>query len=160
MVMNVGIVGAGLQGRRRAQAIKQSKDDRLIAITDINQDAAKALASDSDAKVYSNWEDITKLSNINAIVICTPPNLHASIGIAAMSHGKHVLCEKPLALNPLEAEKMVVAARDNNVKLKSGFNHRFHPGIKQAKTWINQGLIGELMSIRCQYGIGGRPGYD
>lgn len=55
---------------------------------------------------------------------------------------------------------MVAAARDNRVKLKGGFNHRHHPGIKQAKTWVNQGLIGELISIRCQYGIGGRPGYD
>jgi predicted dehydrogenase len=63
-------------------------------------------------------------------------------------------------MNPAEAELMVAAAQDNSVKLKCGFNHRFHPGIKQAKTWVSQGLIGELISIRCQYGIGGRPGYD
>jgi predicted dehydrogenase len=158
--MNIGIVGAGLQGRRRAQALMQSKDDRLVAVADINQDAAKALAIGSDAKVYSNWEEIAKRDDINAVIICTPPNLHALVGITAMKNGKHVLCEKPLAMNPAEAEKMVTAARENHVKLKCGFNHRLHPGIKQAKAWVNQGLIGELMSIRCQYGIGGRPGYD
>ncbi len=158
--MNIGIVGAGLQGRRRAQALRQSKDDRLVAVVDVNQDAAKALAIGTDAIVYSNWEEITKRDDINTVIICTPPNLHAPIGIAAMKNGKHVLCEKPLAMNPAEAEKMVAAARDNNVKLKGGFNHRHHPGIKQAKTWVNQGSIGELISIRCQYGIGGRPGYD
>jgi predicted dehydrogenase len=158
--MNIGIVGAGLQGRRRAQALKQFKDDRLVAVTDINQDTARALVAGSDTEVFGNWEDLVKRNDIDIVVICTPPNLHASIAIGAMNNKKHVLCEKPLALNPAEAEEMVMVARDNNVKLKCGFNHRFHPGIKQAKTWINQGLIGELISIRCQYGIGGRPGYD
>lgn len=81
--MNVGIVGAGLQGRRRAQALKQSKDDRLVAVADVNEDVAKSLAIGTDAKVYSNWEEITKRDDINAVVICTPPNLHAPIGIAA-----------------------------------------------------------------------------
>jgi predicted dehydrogenase len=158
--MNVGIIGAGLQGRRHALAIRQSKDDRLVAIADVNQDAATALANGTDAKVYSNWEEITKRSDIQAVVICTPPNLHAQIGIAAMKIGKHVLCEKPLAMNPAEAEKMVAAARDNHVRLKCGFNHRHHPAIKQAKAWVSQGTIGEIMSIRCHYGIGGRPEYD
>jgi predicted dehydrogenase len=158
--MNIGIVGAGLQGRRRVQALKQFKDDNLVAVADVNHAAAAALAAGTDAKVFSNWEELVNRGDINAVVICTPPNLHAPVGIAAMKNGKHVLCEKPLALNPAESEKMVTAARDNNVKLKCGFNHRFHPGIKLAKTWISQGEIGELISIRCQYGIGGRPGYD
>jgi predicted dehydrogenase len=158
--MNIGIVGAGLQGRRRAQALKQFKDDKLIAVVDVNRDAAKALIAGSDAKVLSNWEELVTSKEVDIVVICTPPNLHVSIGTAAMNNGKHVLCEKPLALNTQEAEKMAAAAQDNKVKLKCGFNHRFHPAIKQAKTWIGQGLIGELMFIRCQYGIGGRPGYD
>ena len=159
-MLNIGIVGAGLQGRRRAQALKQFDDSKLVAVADVNQNAAKSISLDSDADVYSNWEKIVKRDDINAVIICTPPNLHASIGIAAMKNGKHVLCEKPLAMNPLEAETMVAAARDNHVKLKCGFNHRFHPGIKQVKAWVNQGLIGELISIQCNYGIGGRPGYD
>ncbi len=158
--MNVGIVGAGLQGRRRAQALIQFEDDRLVAVADVNRDAAESLASGADAKAYSNWEEITNRGDIDAVVICTPPNLHAPIGLAAMQNGKHVLCEKPLAMNPTEAEKMLAAAQNNHIKLKCGFNHRHHPGLKQAKAWINQGLIGDLISIRCQYGIGGRPGYD
>lgn len=158
--MNIGIIGAGLQGRRRAQALKQFKEDRLVAIADVNLEAAKSLTIGTDATVYSNWEEVIKRADINSIVICTPPNTHALISIAAMRNGKHVLCEKPLAMNPEEAEKMVASAEKNHVKLKGGFNHRHHPGIKQAKTWIVSGAIGEIMSIRCQYGIGGRPGYD
>ena len=158
--MNIGIVGAGLQGRRRAEALKQFKDDKLIAVADINHDMATALANDTDARVYSNWEELIERDDINAVIICTPPNLHAPISIAAMKNSKHVLCEKPLAMNPVDAEKMVEVAQNNHAKLKCGFNHRYHPGIKQAKAWVSQGLIGDMISIRCQYGIGGRPGYD
>jgi len=158
--MNVGIIGAGLQGKRHALAIKQSKTDKLAAVGDVNQEAAKTLANDTDAHIYTRWEEIIKRSDINAVVICTPPNLHVDIAVAAMNKGKHVLCEKPLAMNPEEANIMITAARDNLVKLKCGFNLRFHPGIKQAKLWIDQGFIGGIMSIRCKYGIGGTPGYD
>ena len=160
MVMNVGIVGAGLQGKRRVQALKRFNNDRLLAVADIDQDAAKSLVSGTDAKPYRNWEDIAEKDDINAVVICTPQNLHAPIAISAMNNGKHVLCEKPLAMNPTEGAKMVAVAEDNHVKLKCGFNHRHHPGIKQAHLWVKQGVLGEIMSIRCHYGIGGRPGYD
>jgi predicted dehydrogenase len=158
--MNIGIVGAGLQGRRRVQALKLFKDDKLVAIADINQEAAKALTTDSNVKVFGNWETLVKRNDIDIVVICTPPNLHSLVGIAAIKNRKHVLCEKPLALNTAEAEKMAAVAKDYDVKLKCGFNHRFHPGIKQAKKWVGDGVIGELISIRCQYGIGGRLGYD
>ena len=158
--MNVGIIGAGLQGRRRAHALKQSEGARLIAVADINQDAAKSLTKDTDVKVSSLWEEVTARKDIEAVVVCTPSNLHAPISISALRNGKHVLCEKPLARNPDEAEEIVMTARENNVKLKCGFNLRHHPGIKQARDWVDQGFIGELSSVRCRYGIGGRPGYD
>jgi predicted dehydrogenase len=158
--MNVGIVGAGLQGRRRSLPLKQSKDVRLVAIADVNLEAAESLARGTGADVFSRWEEVTSRKDIDIVIICTPPNSHAQIGIAAMRNGKHVLCEKPLALNPREAEEMVQVAANNHVKLKCGFNHRHHPGMIQAKAWIKQGLIGELINIRCTYGIGGRPGYD
>jgi predicted dehydrogenase len=158
--MNIGIIGAGLQGRRRAQPLKQSKDTNLIAIADVNQDAAGSLASGTKADIYSRWDEITSRKDIDIVIVCTPPSSHAMISIAAMRNGKHVLCEKPLAMNPTEAEEMVAVAQSNHVRLKCGFNHRHHPGLKQIKTWIDQHLIGELINIRCEYGIGGRPGYD
>jgi predicted dehydrogenase len=158
--MNIGIIGAGLQGRRRAQPLKQSKDTNLIAIADVNQNAAGSLASGTKADIYNRWDEITSRKDIDIVIVCTPPSSHAMISIAAMRKGKHVLCEKPLAMNPTEAEEMVAVAQSNHVRLKCGFNHRHHPGLKQIKTWIDQHLIGELINIRCEYGIGGRPGYD
>jgi predicted dehydrogenase len=82
------------------------------------------------------------------------------MSIAAMEKGKHVLCEKPLAVNLEESKAMVQAAEKYKVKLKCGFNHRYHPAIKKAKEAVDQGVIGELLLIRSYYGICGRPGYE
>jgi predicted dehydrogenase len=77
-----------------------------------------------------------------------------------MEHGKHVLCEKPLARTIDEAKEMVSVARRSSVKLKCGFNHRHHPGIAKAKELLDKGVIGELDFLRCRYGICGRLGYE
>lgn len=160
MVINIGIIGAGLQGRRRAQAVEQFPDGRLLAVSDVDDSAARALAASYGAEVCDRWEDLAARKDLDVVVICTPPSLHATMSIVAMKNGKHVLCEKPLALNPAEGEEMVVVAKARGVLLKCGFNHRHHPAIKQAHAWTSQRVIGPLMYIRCVYGIGGRPGYE
>lgn len=158
--MKVGIVGAGLQGRRRAQALKAVDGSELVIIADVHQDAAAALAADAGCLATSQWEDVVTRDDMEAVIVCTPPHLHAPISIAAMRAGKHVLCEKPLARSVDEAEEMVRVAREQGVKLKCGFNLRHHAGIRQAREWFDRNTIGEIMFIRCRYGIGGRPGYD
>jgi len=158
--MRVGIVGAGLQGRRRAQALKAVGDSELVIVADVILDAAAALAAHAGCLATSQWDDVVAHDDVEAVVVCTPPHLHAEIAIAAMTRGKHVLCEKPLARNVDEARAMVRAARESGVRLKCGFNLRHHPGIRQARRWYEDGAIGEIDWIRCRYGIGGRPGYD
>ena len=156
----VGLVGAGRQGRRHAIAMSQSADTELVVVADVNHDAARLLADDIGCEATPDWSAVVGREDINAVVVCTPPHLHRVISVAAARNGKHVLCEKPLARNPQEAEEIVTAARENGVKLRCGFNLRYHPGIRQAREWVDQGIIGELSFIRCRYGIGGRPGYD
>ena len=158
--MKVGIVGAGLQGRRRAQALKEVDGSELVIVADVRQDVAAALAADAGCLATSRWEDVVTRDDMEAVIVCTPPHLHAPISIAAMRAGKHVLCEKPLARTVNEAEDMVRIAREQGVNLKCGLNLRHHPGVQQARQWFEGGLIGEIMFIRCRYGIGGRPGYD
>jgi predicted dehydrogenase len=113
-----------------------------------------------ECEATNRWEDVVEREDINVVLVCTPPNLHAVTSIAAMKKGKNVLCEKPLARTLKEAEDMLVAARTSNVILKCGFNHRHHPGIQKAREWFDKGAIGELNFIRCRYGICGRPGYE
>ena len=157
--MRVGIVGAGLQGKRRARALKELDDNQLIIVADTNQDAAMHLAKDMDCQATTRWEEVVDCKEVDIVLVCTPPHLHSVISIASMRNGKHVLCEKPMGRNPEEAEQILNVARQTGMKLKCGLNLRHHPGIRQAWQWFNEGLIGEIHFIRCHYGIGGRPNY-
>jgi len=122
--------------------------------------STRELAEAIDAKAYASWQDLVSDPRIDAVVVCTPPHLHAEISIASMEAGKHVLCEKPLARTIDEAMKMVKKTSETGKVLKCGFNHRHHPAVLQVKKWIDSGLIGELHFARCRYGIGGRVGYE
>ena len=157
--MKAGIIGAGRQGQRRAEAILEA-GDTLVVLADIDINRATFLADTMNSQTTTRWENVVAGKDIDIVVVCTPPNLHEVISVAALNHGKQVLCEKPLARNVEEAERMVEAARSNGLKLKCGLNHRHHPGILRAKQWCEEGRIGEITSIRCRYGIGGRPGYE
>ncbi len=158
-VLAVGIIGAGLQGCRRAGALSHF-EDRISMVADSDLDRAQSLAATVGCEATTNWEDVVGDDSIDAVIVCTPPNLHEQICVAASRQGKHVLCEKPLTRTPEEATRVLAAARQSGIKLKCGFNHRHHPGIQQAKKWLDQGSIGEPTYIRSVYGIGGRQGYE
>jgi predicted dehydrogenase len=159
--MKVGLVGAGLQGWRRAPALRDAGGAELVVIGSAHMDAAHRLARRvGGCEVVEGWEPVVATRELDAVIVCTPPNLHAEISLAAMRRGMHVLCEKPLSRTVVEGEDMVATAREAGVVLKCGFNHRHHPGIQQARRWLDAGAIGEAMFVRCRYGIGGRPGYE
>ena len=158
--MRVAIVGAGLQARRRAPVLRDFPDTELVVISATHLESAQRLADSLGCEAALGWEPVVERDDVDVVLVCTPPHLHAAISIAAMSRGKHVLCEKPLARTLEEAVSMVATARESGVTLKCGFNHRHHPGIQQARQWFDSGVIGEPTFIRCRYGIGGRPGYE
>lgn len=158
--MRVAIIGAGLQARRRAPAVIEGLETDLVAIAAAHQDKACALAQRMGCEAMIGWESVINRKDIDAVIVCTPPHLHAPITIAAAQAGKHVLCEKPLARTLEEAEQMLATAKQNEVVVKCGLNHRHHPGVKQAKEWLSQGRIGQLMFIRCRYGHCGHPAYE
>jgi len=159
-IQRVGIIGTGLQGRRRAGVLRQFSDTQLIAVTSNLTEQSRRLAEDMKCEMIDDWEKMITRQDIDIIIVCTPPNWHLPMCNAALENGKHVLCEKPLARNPEEAELIMKLAERKGLKLKCGFNHRHHPAIKQAREWFDQGLIDEPIFIRSEYGIGGRPGYE
>lgn len=158
--MKVGLIGAGLQGQRRARALREFDDTSLVIAADADEAKANLLADEMGCQVTTDWAEVVKREDIEAVIICTPPHLHASIAIEALKRGKHVLCEKPLGRDPEEAKEILETAQENDVRLKCGFSLRHHPGIRQARKWLEDGTIGEPMFLRCRYGIGGRPGYE
>jgi predicted dehydrogenase len=158
--MRVGIVGAGLQARRRGPVLAKFHDTRLIVVSAVQRDHAAPLAAGLGCEAAEGWESVVDRDDLDALVVATPPHLHAQISIAAMKNGKHVLCEKPLARTLAEAREMVATAKMTGRVLKCGFNHRHHPGIQQARRWFEEGRIGDPVFVRARYGIGGRPGYE
>ena len=157
--MNVGIIGTGLIGKKRAEAIKKLKD-KLVAVADIDTEKARLLAKEYSCNFTSRWQELVERRDIDIIVVATPSNLLYKISLAALKAKKHVLCEKPLGRNFNEASRLYRAAQSSGVLLKTGFNHRFHPAITKAYSLLNAGKIGETMYIRSIYGHGGREGYD
>ena len=159
--MKVAIIGTGLQARRRAPVLAQSKDDALAVVVSTQlaraQDFAKAYAG---CAASDNWRETVARKDLDAVVICTTPDQHPEVAIAALRAGKHVLCEKPLSRTLAEAGAMVAAAAEAKRVLKCGFNHRHHPAVLQAKALADQGQFGRLLTGRCRYGLCGRPGYE
>jgi len=156
----VGIIGAGLQGKRRASVFKEHSESKLVMVSSKNIEDAENISKDFNCEASARWQDIIERDDINTVLICTPPNLHPEMAIAATNAGKHLLCEKPLANTLEEAQRMLESAKNNNVILKCGFNHRHHPAVFKAKELVNEGTISEINFIRCVYGICGRPGYE
>src|SRR5438874_6906675 len=131
MGMNVAIVGAGVLGQRRGQVIRATRQDQVVVVADVNEEAAMRLAKELDCAWTSSVEDVVSNQHVQAVVICTPPALHAGVAVRCMRAGKHVLCEKPLATRSEDAVQMIRAAEENNVILKCGFNMRHYPVLVQ-----------------------------
>lgn len=158
--MKVGIIGAGLQGRRRAPVVRDWPGAEIKIITAEKIENAKVLADQMGTEAGAGWQDVVRDPDIDIIMVLTPPDLHAVITIEAVKNGKHVLCEKPLSYTLEEAREMVAVAAAHNKILKCGFNHRHHPAVAEAKKLLDEGQIGTITFARCRYGICGRPGYE
>jgi predicted dehydrogenase len=158
--MRVGIVGAGLIGNKRAEAIRALGAGDVAAVCDVDVSKAKDLAARFGAEAVSDWSLITGNGRLDAVIVATPNAFSKDIVVAALEKGKHVLCEKPLGRNATEAETIYRAAKKALKVLKTGFNHRHHPAVWKAKELVAAGGLGELYYVRCVYGHGGRPGYE
>ena len=158
--MNVAIIGTGLQCKRRAPVVQQGKDTKIKVVVGKNKGDANQLAKEFNCEASYDWKSVVERKDIDIVIVCTPPNLHAPISIAAMRAGKHVLCEKPLAKTVVEAQEMVRVARETKKILKCGFNHRHHPAVEEAKKLCDQGMLGKILFVRCRYGICARPEYE
>ncbi len=153
------IIGAGLIGGKRAQALKKL-GHAIVSVYDPDSARAQKLAGEFDAEVAASLEAVCKNAKIDAVVIAATHNVLTEISIAALKAGKHVLVEKPAGRNPAELERLLAAAKDSKKILRVGFNHRFHPAFLKAKEILASGELGPFLYIRAKYGHGGRLGYE
>ena len=156
--MNVGIVGCGLIGQKRARALAGS---RLAACADLDLKRASLLASQhAGCAALDTWEALVQRPDIGLVVVATAHDSLARIAAAALRNGKHVLVEKPAARNSSELQPVLEEERRSGKHVHVGFNHRYHRAFRKAFGLVRAGELGPLMFLRARYGHGGRPGYD
>lgn len=155
--LGVAIIGCGLIGRKRAQALGQA---RLVVCADLRQERAEELARLHGAAAMDDWQQAVDRRDVGAVIVATTNDALASITLAALRAGKPVLVEKPAARTVRELEAVIAAARRAGLPVRVGFNHRYHPALRQARALFAGGKLGELMFIRGRYGHGGRLGYE
>lgn len=158
--VNIGLVGYGFMGRTHTNGYKRANDffpelthrPVLKAVCGRSEDKVKAFADQWQYEsTETDWRDLIKRDDIDAIDICTPNNSHAEIAIAAAEAGKMILCEKPLALNPAEGETMVAAVEKAGVPNTVWYNYRRVPAVTLAKKLIDEGRLGRIFHYRANF---------
>src|SRR5258705_6254981 len=139
-----GLIGCGYIARKRvALAMRDSRVCELVAVSRAQSKLAEEFAKEFGARRwYADWRDLVQDEEIDAVYIATPVHLHAEQTIAAADAGKHVLCEKPMALSVAECDLMLVACESNNVKLGIAYYRHFYPVVRRIKDVIESGEIG------------------
>ena len=141
------IIGAGRIAGRHAEHI--SKRGKLLAVCDVIEKKAKALALQYDVAYYTDHERmLDEMKETDVVVICTPNGLHALQSIDALKHGFHVLCEKPMAINSLDCREMIKTAAEYNRQLFIVKQNRFNPPVAAVKKIVDEKRLGKIYSIQ------------
>jgi len=148
--IGVCLIGAGRAGMIHAMNFKtRVSNAKIVAVVDPFEEAAlNACKELGISKYYLNYLEALKDDEIDAVVVVSPTVYHKEIVVAAAKAGKHVLCEKPMAMDEFECDDMIKACNENNVKLQIAFMRRYDESFMQAKEVIESGEIGEVVMVR------------
>ncbi|PDT43764.1 dehydrogenase [Sinorhizobium fredii] len=157
--LNVALIGTGFMGKAHSIATAvvpilfgaPIEIERKV-IVDIDEELARNAAHQYGFAEYAtDWRDVISRPDIDIVDICTPNDTHAPIAIAAAKAGKHVMCEKPMAMTVADAEAMLAAARETGVVTMVSYNYRHTPALQMAKRLIDEGRIGDILTFRGHY---------
>lgn len=158
--LNIGLIGYGFMGRTHSNGYKRVNDffpelkhrPVLKAVCGRNAEKVQAFADQWQYEsIETDWKALIARKDIDAVDICTPNNSHAEIAIAAAEAGKMILCEKPLALNPEEGERMCKAVEKAGVANTVWYNYRRVPAVTMAKQLIDEGKLGTIFHYRANF---------
>ena len=150
MTLNVGLIGAGRIGRIHAGNLaNRIPNARLVAVADIDLEAAKSLTAELNIETaVSDYAQLLENGDLQAVVISSATDTHAQIIMEAAAAGKHIFCEKPLALELSRIDDALDAVEAAGVKLQVGFNRRFDPNYRKVREMAAEGKIGEPQILR------------
>src|SRR6185437_5504422 len=148
-----GILGPGLIARNAIMpAFEAVPNASVVAVASRDLARAQTFAADfAIPHVYDDYATVLENPDVEAVYIALPNSLHAQWAIRAARAGKHILCEKPMAMNTAEAEAMVAAAEDADVLLMEAVMYRFHPRMREAAAQVQAGAIGTPMLLRASF---------
>src|ERR1700730_7008751 len=153
--VNWAIVGCGaISDSRIAPSLNASTISRLIAVTSRDGEKAARFAHKHNVETVSpSLDALLQEPGLDAVYIGTPNGMHAEQAILACQTGKHVLCDKPMALTVADCEAMLAAARSHGVKLGIGFNFRHSPVHLELQQLLAAGSIGQVLHITGRWGL-------
>ncbi|WP_105616151.1 Gfo/Idh/MocA family protein [Vallitalea okinawensis] len=146
-MLGIGLIGCGAISNTHLKAIEDSINGKLVALCDIKEDKVKNLANQYKCKAYKNFNELVKDAKVDVIHICTPHYLHKEMIIEAIKAKKHVLCEKPIVMNMLDAEEIKNIGQENS-KIAVCFQNRFNPTSMKIKDVIQAHTLGKLIGLK------------
>ncbi|MGI9863003.1 Gfo/Idh/MocA family oxidoreductase [Moorella naiadis] len=155
--VGVGVVGCGAIAQRyHIPALQSSPYTEVAVVVDVDSVRARETAERFGIPAWStDYTNVFSDDKIAAVSVCTPNKFHAVTSVGAARAGKHVLCEKPMAMDMEEANRMVEAARQAGTFLMVEFPMRFDPGYAAARQAVETGMLGEIVSVRSNWAHGG-----
>lgn len=143
--LRFGLVGAGGIAQAYAQAFRESETGRVVAVADVREDAARALAEGLGAQAYDSYPVMARRARLDAVIVCTPPVTHADVVQHFLEHEIHVLCEKPFTLDGRSARRLAETAARTGLRLTMGSKFRYVDDVIRAKSILTSGILGEII---------------
>jgi predicted dehydrogenase len=147
-VPNFGIIGAGLVAQAYAGAFRECKLAQVVAVTDVRPEAAADMAEGLGCRSFADYKEMAEQCQLDAVVVCTPPVTHFEICMYFLDRGVHVLCEKPLSIEPRSAKLMLDNAKERGVILTMASKFRFVQDVIRAKSLLSSGIIGDAVLMQ------------
>ncbi len=156
--LGIAVIGAGMMGRTHAEAWRTVTGTELVVIADSDRERLEKAQADFEIpEGVTDWQEAVAREDVDVVSLCLPTWLHRDGTVAAVERGKHVICEKPIAMTLAEADEMIAAARDNNVKLAIGFCKRHGGSIQKMRELVQNGAIRRPCTARAVSGWEIRP---
>jgi len=149
--LRMAVVGCGGISETHLRALKDFPDVEIVAGVDLKKERLSLMEEKFGIKgLYTDWKEMLKKEQPDAVNVCTPNGIHAQPSIDASEAGCHVIVEKPMAMNPGQCQKMIDAAKKAKKKLCVGFQYRFHPNTEFLTRARDEGTFGKIMFVKCQ----------
>jgi predicted dehydrogenase len=145
--LKFALIGAGGIAQAYAQAFTQSECCQLVAVADVREESAKALAEIVGGKFYTDYKTLAENETLDAVIVSTPPKSHPEIACYFMERKVPVLCEKPLCLSVAEAELMIATAEKNEVLFTMASKFRYCDDVIKAKGLVASGILGDVVQF-------------